>query len=172
MVFAEALIAESADSAHAAELELFGQFVGEWEAEITYYKNGDPSPSVPGEWLWGWTLEGRAVQDVFIVPSRSEQYRTGSGPSVYGTTLRQFDPNLGAWRVVWSSPLTGLQMPFIARKVGGEIVLEATTEDGELVHWTFSNITADAYNWRAESSTDHGQTWTLHQRMSVTRKRD
>ena len=58
-----------------------------------------------GEVHAGWTLEGRAVQDVWIMPPRDRR----SGPpdrtrNMYGTTLRTWDAGIEAWRIVWSNP--------------------------------------------------------------------
>ncbi len=53
-----------------------------------------------GEWHFGWALEGRAVQDVWIVPPRGELRRGDAAANVnsYGTTLRVYDPDIDAWR--------------------------------------------------------------------------
>ena len=40
---------------------------------------------------FGWALQGRAIQDVWIVPAR-EGRAEGEGDRMYGTTLRIYDP--------------------------------------------------------------------------------
>src|SRR2546425_5180290 len=49
------------------------------------------------------SLEGRAVQDVWIVPSRSARQAPGvSAPGIlYGTTLRVYDPRSDLWHIIW-----------------------------------------------------------------------
>ncbi len=85
-----------------------------------------------GEWQFGWILEGRAIQDVWMVPA-PEAHRRGEPWTGYGTTIRVYDPHLGAWRVTWNGVLTGTVMHFIARQQGGEIVLEHASSGGPLV---------------------------------------
>jgi hypothetical protein len=75
---------------HAAELMLFGQFVGDWELDVTWFHPDGSTTTLPGSWSFGWILGGRGVQDVWLVPGRE-----------HGTTIRFYDPALGAWRSTW-----------------------------------------------------------------------
>ena len=50
----------------AEKLQLFGQFVGSWDARVINYKPDGSSQTVEAEWHFGWVLEGRAIQDVLI----------------------------------------------------------------------------------------------------------
>jgi hypothetical protein len=166
----DALAARGADPA-ATEPDLFGQFVGSWDLDVTYYPTPAETETSNGEWHFGWILEGRAIQDVFIVPRRGENGRHGSGhqPRVYGTTVRFFDPAIDAWRIVWASPLSGVQALFIGRRRDDEIVLE-NTDGGMIMHWVFSDIENNSFRWRAETSEDGGSTWRLVQEMTVRRR--
>jgi hypothetical protein len=54
-----------------------------------------------GEWHFGWALEGRAIQDVWIVPAPLASYVTATLPpsfNSYGTHVRVYDPDIDAWR--------------------------------------------------------------------------
>lgn len=106
----------------ADRLMIFGQFVGAWEVDITNYGPDGTATRVPGEWHFGWALEGRAVMDVWIAPRRSLRGATESGE--YGVTVRIFEPAIDAWRSTWIGPARGAVKPFIARQVGDEIVLD------------------------------------------------
>src|SRR5918911_5769208 len=94
----EGLVAGGPAAEHADKLMLFGQFVGDWEADFTVYDPGGAKQTAKAEWHFGWVLEGRAVQDVWIVPRREERGRTSPVPSDYGTALRLYDPAIDAWR--------------------------------------------------------------------------
>jgi hypothetical protein len=165
----QGLLADGPCAEHAEKLMLFGQFVGDWEAEFTVYNSDGTRQTATGEWHFGWVLEGRAIQDVFIVPRRSERGQASAVPSDYGTALRFYDPKLDAWRVVWCSPVHGDLLTFTARPVGDEIVLEGCDADGTPMRWIFSRITAESFHWRRVFSTDGGATWQLHKEMSVRR---
>jgi len=56
--------------------------------------------SIKGEAHFGWALEGRAVQDVWIMPGIAER-TSGSDRTnnMYGTTLRVWDSSIEAWRI-------------------------------------------------------------------------
>lgn len=153
----------------ADKLMLFGQFVGDWDVDFTVYEPDGAKQTEKAEWHFGWVLEGRAVQDVWIVPRRSERDHASPIKSDYGTTIRFYAPEIDAWRVVYVSPLQGDLLTFIAREVGDEIVLEGHDPDGSPMRWIFSNITAQSFNWRRVISPDGGKTWRLHKEMFVRR---
>jgi hypothetical protein len=163
----DALGASGPAPEHAEKLMLFGQFVGAWELDVVGYRaDGTRAESAKGEWHFGWVLEGRAVQDVWLVPPRP-----GTAPDgrlEYGTTVRFYDPEIDAWRIVWSGPLKRRQVLFTARRRGDEIVLEGAEGD-ELVHWIFSDIEPRSFKWRAEISIDGGESWRTVQEMAVRR---
>ena len=106
------------------------------------------------------------MQDVWLVPPRGSS--APDGRLEYGTTVRFYDPQLDAWRIVWSGPLKRRQVVLTARRRGDEIVLEGSEGD-ELVQWIFSDVEPNAFRWRAETSADGGATWKIVQEMAVRR---
>src|SRR4051812_8763384 len=61
----------------------------------------------PAEAHFAWVLEGRAVQDVWIMPRRGQ--RSGPRPlDTYGTTLRLWDPGRSLLAVEAHVPPLGL----------------------------------------------------------------
>jgi hypothetical protein len=115
---------------------------------------------------FSWVLEGRAVQDVWIVPPRPE--RVGHNDLYeYGTSLRFFDPALSAWRSTWIGPTRRAVHTFLARKVGPEVVLETTLEDGRRMRWVYSDVSATAFTWRNSRETERG--WVLTQDFAARR---
>lgn len=59
-------ISESADA--------YGLLIGSWELDVCHYSGVDVAArGIKGEAHFGWVLEGRAVQDVWIMPRRSER---------------------------------------------------------------------------------------------------
>lgn len=146
---------------------LFGQFVGAWDVDVTTIGPNGPRTYMPGEWHFGWALDGRAVVDVFIVPRRTLRETTGAG--AYGVTVRFFDPSIDAWRCTWVGPTGGVVALFIARQMEDEIILEREVEGGALDRWIFSRITPTRFHWRAAESTDGRATWTIAQEMDARR---
>lgn len=54
---------------------LYGQFVGEWDFEWVDNQGTTGERHVQGEWIFAWVLEGTAIQDVFICPSRKARIK-------------------------------------------------------------------------------------------------
>lgn len=154
----------------AQKLMLFGQFVGDWDLDVVYHLPDGKRQLRTGEWHFGWVLEGRAIQDVWMVPARAERERTGELVG-YGTTIRAYDPRIDAWHVTWNGVLSGTVFVFIARQQGDEIVMEQQADGGEPGRWIFSEIAPDSFRWRAVSSTDGGRSWVIEQEMSARRRR-
>lgn len=166
-----ALCAAGPHPEHADALMLFGQFVGEWDFDwASYGEEGEQTLTGAGEWIFGWVLEGRAVQDVWIIPSRARRGDAGAPVGEYGTTLRWYDPSLGAWLVTWNGPVNCARRTFVAREEGGEIVQEGQTEDGHPMRWIFSRIKEQSFHWASVFSADGVQTWQLREEMEVRRK--
>jgi len=164
----EGLVAKGPNSDHADKLMLFGQFVGDWEVDFTVYLSDVTKQIAKAEWHFAWVLEGRAIQDVFIIPRRSDHASDWSRKD-YGTCLRFYDPVIDAWRVVWVSPSHSEVLNFTATQVADEIVLEGKDQDETPMRWIFSKITTNSFQWRRVFSTDDGTTWQLHKEMTVSR---
>jgi hypothetical protein len=117
---------------------------------------------IRGEIHAGWVLEGRAVQDVWIMPRRSE--RTGALDkqlNMYGTTLRAWDAGLQAWRITWSNPAGDHYEQQIGRWRGQDVVQVGTRPDGTTTRWTFTEIAQDSFHWLGEALPSDGKTWRL-----------
>ena len=93
----EVLGAPGPSTEHADSLALFGQFVGSWDVEATYFHPGGATRAERrGEWHFGWVLQGRAIQDVLISPPLDD-IRAGAPPAEYGTTVRFYDRRSDSW---------------------------------------------------------------------------
>src|SRR5215475_2591209 len=106
----EALLNEGPDTERAGELGLYGQFVGDWQTDIFTYAPDGSRHQGQGEIHFDWILQGRAIQDVWMIPRRGTN-RASAAPlpiagNWYGTTIRAYDPNLAAWRIFWIDPAT------------------------------------------------------------------
>ena len=144
------------------EDDLYGFLIGSWELDVVAYPDDGNVTHSTGEAHFAWVLDGRAIQDVFINPQRSD--RTPDSPKFgnwYGTTFRYFDPAIRAWRVFWFNPDDGVRAELIGRRRGNDIVQEGHFPDGTPIRWTFSEITPDSCRWRGERLEPDGKTWRL-----------
>lgn len=150
-------------------LATFGRFVGEWELGW-HGSTADGTPaSAEGRLAFGWVLGGRAVQDVWHVPPAVPGDPGIAGRGFHGTTVRFFDPAIGAWRSTWMEPVNGRVRKFIGKERDGSIVLLSV--DGEPhLRWSFRDIRADSFTWVGAASTDGGHTWIEDERMLARRR--
>jgi hypothetical protein len=151
----------------ADQLDLFGRFVGAWDLEWHGRDLGGSPIIVSGELHFGWILGGAAVQDVWRVPLDPVEGRHMR--QFHGTTIRFYDPRIGAWRSTWIDPLNGRVRRFIGRAEGGMIVLDGL-DDNPKERWTFRDITPDSFLWQGESSTDGGRSWFIEDEMLARRR--
>src|SRR5262249_52318498 len=124
-----------------------------------------------GEVHAGRVLEGRAVQDVWIMPRlenrRDEIDRT---MNMYGTTLRSWDPTLQKWRIAWTNPVSGHREEQVGRWNGPDILQEGARADGTKTRWTFTSITSDSFHWRGEALYPGTDMWTLEGEFLARRR--
>jgi hypothetical protein len=144
------------------DVDAYGWLIGSWELDVLRYRVDMTGRELKGEVHFACVLEGRAVQDVWIMPRRSERTETADrGANMYGTTLRVWDPNIQAWRVTWINPVTGVRDELIGRWVGREVVQIGRHSDGTPIRWIFSEITPESFRWTGEVLETDGKTWRL-----------
>jgi hypothetical protein len=179
-----AIAAETRDDFHAAlttagrspeipeAADVYGWLVGSWELDVRVYWVDVSSQGVKGEAHFDWVLEGRAVQDVWIMPQRPDRKANlGKAGNSYGTTLRVRDETMQAWRVTWINPVTGARAELIGRGSGRDIVQLGTLANGVPIRWMFTEITPDSFRWTGETLQPDGRTWKLEGDFRATRIR-
>jgi len=143
--------------------DVYGWLVGSWELQVLHYKAVDVSAlGIAGEAHFAWVLEGRAIQDVWIMPRRAERTAdTDKVNNMYGTTLRIWNPTIQAWLIRWINPVRSHLEEQIGRRVGHDIVQVGARADGTPTRWRFTEITPDSFHWIGEALNPDGQTWKL-----------
>jgi hypothetical protein len=164
--------AEGPNAEHSRGLMLYGQFVGAWAGTVKVFRRDGTVRQESCEVFFGWVLEGRAVQDVWIAPARNDRGRPGRDASkdMYGTTIRVYDPDADVWQITWIDPNTQAFGRMTGRQVGDDIVQEYREDDGALWEWRFTDVTEDSFRWLARQSTDDGASWQLRNEFFMKRR--
>ena len=168
------LIAAGQRSAEISEADdVYGWLCGDWDLECLRYLGIDVSGrGLRGEVHAARVLEGRAVQDVWIMPRSGERKSDSERTmNMYGTTLRWWDPTTRAWRIAWTNPVSGHREEQLAHRSGADIVQEGARLDGTRTRWTFTEITRDSFHWKGEALSPGKDTWTLEGEFLATRRR-
>ncbi|HET6184668.1 MAG TPA: hypothetical protein VFA03_13885 [Acetobacteraceae bacterium] len=142
----------------AGKLGLYGRFVGSWRMTATTWSDDGAAHQGRGEVHFGWVLQGRAVQDVWVLEG-----------VFYGTTLRIYDPSLDAWHVIWSDPVRQYYARQVGRAEGPEIVQEGANAAGARLRWRFTEITERSFRWLGARSLDAGASWHTQADFRLTR---
>ncbi len=156
--FIDALRADRPAADRAERMSLYAWLIGSWGMDAVVHADDDTTHHGRGEVHADWVLDGRAIQDVWILPG-----------FFHGTTLRVYDPGLDAWHILWSDPLRQYYARQIGRARDDGIVQEGTNDAGEPTRWSFSEITRNSFRWRGERSRDGGATWQLRADFSLRR---
>jgi hypothetical protein len=170
MTIQSALHAEASSPEIPEHDRIYDWLIGSWNARVVdYLHDGAPLES-SGEWHFGWVLEGRAIQDVWISPPRN--LRDRNLPKVgnrYGTTIRVFNPENRQWVVTWINPVNGTHNLLLAKKIADNIVQEGRDSDGNIIRWVFTDIKEREFRWYGERSFDCGKTWKLEAEFFLER---
>jgi hypothetical protein len=100
----------------------YGWLVGSWDLDVRHYGVDVSALDMKGEVHFGWALEGRAIQDVWIMPRRSERTsELGKTNNMYGTTLRVWD---GAIQALTLTAPRSVGSSVRLHPLGAELALE------------------------------------------------
>ena len=146
--FVGKLVSAGPAADRADKMSLYGWLIGDWRFDATVHKDDGTTHQGEGEIHFAWTLDGRAIQDVWILPG-----------IFYGSTLRVYDPAIDAWHILWSDPQRQVYARQTGRAQGKDIVQIGQADNGVPLRWRFTEITPDSFRWLGERSLDNGATW-------------
>lgn len=154
-------------------LALFAPLIGSWSLEVENVLPDGTVHTTDGEWHFAWALDGRAVTDVWISPARTTRAAHGVDGE-WGMTVRFYDADLGAYRSTWHGPGRGWVIPFVGRPTADGLRLDGELDRGAgrvPVRWTFSELTAESFRWRAEEGVAGETDMRVRQRFRARRQR-
>ena len=163
--FINALYSNARNGRIPEEYDFFGSLIGEWDIVWSDHLEETEPRWVKGEWIFSRVLDGTAVQDLFIVPSRAERLQNKQPDAEYGTTLRIYNPQTMVWDIFYGC--MGEAIRLTARKIGEEIILTENTT--EKMRYVFSDIKAFSFLWRKERMNENDE-WIIVAKVTAEKR--
>ena len=145
----------SLSQAKAAQSALFDRLAGTWDVSYEIYDKDGKQRVYHGQVLYSRIIDGSTLQEIWTSDAHDKV------PQPYSTTIAFQDSKRQRWTEVWIYPARGYTTIMSGGEVDGRIVLTGHDDDGTLQRWTTSDIQADSFDCRFESSSDEGKTWRL-----------
>ena len=163
--FIDALHADGPAPGRAEQMGLYGWLIGAWEMDVQVHMANDAEYRGKGEIHFGWVLEGRAIQDVWITPPPDQRNDPiGAAANFYGSTFRIYDPAIDAWHIFWLDPVKQFYSRMIGRAAGRDIE-QLTVNETPQRRWRFTDITPNSFHWTAD--VDEGEDGAVQWRRHV-----
>ena len=144
---------------------LMGRLVGTWDVDYVDIAKDGAVKRHPGQLIVGWVMDGRAIQDLWIVdPWGSRTEREGYAD------IRYFDPKTKTWPAAFFDPEHASIARFTSGPVDGDRIVLNTQDLGGDTRWSFNEIGPNAFIFRDEVSGDGGKTWRLRSEDHLTRR--
>ncbi|TDD28443.1 hypothetical protein E1218_07100 [Kribbella turkmenica] len=166
-VLAGLMVSEEPRPELADAFSPFAPLIGSWDLDVSWYDDdGNVTRQTKGEWHFAWALDGRAVADIWITPSRAVRATDGDGE--WGLTIRIHDPEFGAFRSTWMGPKHAFVMTFIGTPGENSITLDSREPLSAKTRWIFTDTGETGFRWRNEDEDADGSI-TVRQRFVATR---
>lgn len=157
------------------EVKQFGQLSGVWYC--TQYKlnaeTNEYEEDSRAYWAWKYILDGYAVQDFWYQTEKESPYYKFFQRDLMLTQLRVWDVKEEIWKIAFINNNAGIGPGrsfglFKAYAQGDEVVMEFDPQEPDnFRRITFFDMTDDSFEWKAERSTDSGETWSETWKISA-----
>lgn len=147
--FEKALLSSSKNEMIPAEDDWYAPLLGDWKFE--YYEPG--GRHLKGEWFFRRILEGTAIEDIFICPSRETKETHPQPDGEYGVAVRMYNKEERCYDMTYvcTKGTTRLRI----QKEHGKIA--CTVLDKPENKWVFSEITENTFHWQNVTVLENGE---------------
>lgn len=138
--FVNALLSSNRNPEIPEEDDWYAPLLGDWDFEFS-----DPQGRrVKGEWFFRRVLDGMAIEDLFICPSRATRDVNPQPDGEYGVAIRMYDKQRRCYNMTYSCSryTTHLEV----RKENGKIT--CTCLEDKTNKWFFDEITDHTFHWQ------------------------
>ena len=147
--------------------DTFGKFIGKWSLDLTIINFDGTHSKHKGEWHFHRILQGRAIQDIWIIPDLTS-YKDNEFHE-YGTTIRTFNPKTSKWKAVWVGPIQNQFFIFDVEDYNDEIILTLNNDSNLDMKWRFFDISKNSFKWKSELKIKKHDNWFVNYYMKMAR---
>lgn len=159
--FYTALVSADKNELIPNECDWFKALLGDWDFDYS-----DISGTVAkGEWIFRRVLNGMAIEDLFICPSRATREENPNPDSEYGAALRMYNTKTKHYDMTYicESYTKRLEVDFKDNMIICT-VLEKPDEK-----WVFSEISNRSFHWRNVNILENGN-WQTNANIFARRR--
>ena len=161
------LLSKTLHSSIPKSKDIFGKFIGEWSLTLTITNPDGTNARYNGEWNFYRILQGRAIQDIWIIPDIASQ---GDNEfHEFGTTIRTFNLKTNKWKAVWVGPVQNQLFVFDIEDNTDQIILTETNNPHLEMRWSFFDISENSFQWKSEVKIKEN-IWFTNYHMELTRR--
>lgn len=159
--FINALVSEERNSIIPEEDDWYAPLIGDWDFLYT-----EPDGrKIEGEWIFRRVLDGMAVEDLFICPSRATRKENPQPDSEYGAAIRMYNAAKRCYDMTYVCERYTCRLEI--KKERGCIA--CTVTDNPTNKWVFDNMTGGSFRWRNVTVTENGE-WHTNCEVIAERK--
>ena len=161
------------------ELLQFAFLIGTWRCDSTVTQSDGSTRTFTATWVGRYILDGWVIEDEF------RQFGPSGELVQLGRAYRSFNRDRRAWIMKWLDAVDGAWLDLGPEDLGGVEVRPGTITfrhrrpsgrmsrlfpAHSLFRVTFTHLTDDRFTWRAELSTDGGESWAVVQVIDAHRR--
>lgn len=165
--FTNALLGEKQHNRIPEEYDWYAPLLGDWDFDYYDIRDGKRTRHVEGEWIFRRVLNGTAIEDLFICPSRATMETNPQPDGEYGAAIRMFNPASCSYDMVYTT--YGYMTRLNIRRENEKIVCTVLERPNE--KWVFSDITPTTFRWQNITVTTDGE-WRTNCEVLARRKED
>lgn len=138
--FEQALLSSDKNPIIPIEDDWYAPLLGDWRFD---YSEPD-GRRLKGEWFFRRILEGTAIEDIFICPSRDTKALCPQPDGEYGVAVRMYNQAKRCYDRTYVCAKYTKRLE--VRKEQGKII--CTVQDDPTEKWVFLDVTETAFHWQ------------------------
>lgn len=163
--FVEALVSKERNPLLPEEYDWYAPLLGDWDFD--YYDGPKENRRhVKGEWLFRRALDGMAIEDLFICPSRATREENPQPDGEYGAAIRMFNPEKRCYDMTYVCETHTVSLEIRKEKE----CIACTVREDPTNKWVFSEITENTFHWRNVTVLGNGE-WRTNADVYAKRRK-